>query len=383
MRPGYRTRGHSTPPTCRTTTDPWCCGPGAGSGCGSSWSTTCCARRTTGTGHCHGLGPETAPPRLPLEHLDELGNPDERRVSPRVSLHPSLLSHDVVSDDGAYVGRNRDGTVAPSDVDWLDTGHGGGHDEGGGLALRDHDGGHHEARNWTEYWWYCDEQLAPASHTEGPGTVCYLQDMADVRNHRHHGLVGALVVEPGDVSAYRPGSTADQPDGQTGREAELRLADGTVVAREGVLFFQDGLRLFVNGHPDMPVADVVPGDDPEDSGQKALSGRTALVHRGRPPTGGLADPPLVTAQRGDTVWLRVVGACDKPRQHSLTVHGTAWNAAPWVQDGPWTASVSGIGSDWTRSQVLEAEEPGDHVLRTGAYRWGTELGVWGTLRVQD
>lgn len=328
------------------------------------------------------FGPETAPPRLPLEHLDEFGDPDKRLVSPRVSLHPSLLSHDVDAFDGAYVGHNRDGTVALPDLSWLEVGHGGGHEEGSGIVFRDHDGGHHEERNWTEYWWYCDEQLAPASHTDGPGTVCYLQDMADVRNHRHHGLVGALVVEPADVSAYQPGSTATEPDGQTGREAELRLADGTVIAREGVVFFQDGVRLFVNGHPDMPVRDVVPGDDPEDSGQKALSGRTALVHRGRPPTGALADPPLVTAHQGDTVWLRVVGACDKPRQHSLTVHGTAWRAAPWVADGPWTASASGIVADWARTLVLAAEEPGDHVVRTGAFRWGTELGVWGTLRVQ-
>jgi 3-methyladenine DNA glycosylase AlkD len=66
--------------------------------------------------------------------------------------------------------------------------------------------------------------------------------------------------------------------------------------------------LFVNGHPDQPVADVVAGDDPEDSGQKAISYRTALVHRGRPPAGSLADPPLITADVGDQVWLRAVCA---------------------------------------------------------------------------
>ncbi len=322
---------------------------------------------------------ETAPPRLPLEHLDALGDPDERRVSPRVSLHPSLLSYDVSGHDGAYVGRNHDGTVAALDVE---VGDHGGHEGGGQVVHRDHAGGHHREPNWTEYWWYCDELLAPAHHTDGPGTVCYLQDMADVRNHRHHGLVGALVVEPGDVRAYRRGSTASEPDGATGREAELRLADGTLVAREGVVFVQDGLRMFVGGHPDLPVRDVVPGDDPEDSGQRAISHRTALVHHGVPPTGAAADPPLLTAEVGDTVWLRAVAAADKPRQHTFTVHGMAWPAAPWVGDGPWVGAVAGVAPGWTRDIVLTAEEPGDHVVRTGAFRWGTELGLWSTLRVR-
>ncbi len=332
------------------------------------------------------FGVETSPPRLPLEHLDEFGVPDERTVSPRVSLHPSLLLYDVDGYDGAYVGRNHDGTVAPLDVggDGIGGhgGHGGGGADGGGQVVhRDHD--HHDEPNWTEYWWYCDEGLAPVSYQDGPGSVCYLQDMADVRNHRHHGLVGALVVEPGDVAAYRPGSNSDVPDGEYGREAELRTCDGVVVAREGVVFVQDGLRLYVNGHPDQPVRDVVPGDDPEDSGQKAISGQTALVHHGVPPTGALAAEPLVTVDVGDTVWLRVVGAADKPRQHTFTVHGTAWEAAPWVADGPWTAAASGVSAGWARDLVIHAEEPGDHVMRTGCFRWGTELGIWSLLRVRD
>ncbi|MGL5852143.1 MAG: hypothetical protein ACRCZD_15295, partial [Phycicoccus sp.] len=231
--------------------------------------------------------------------------------------------------------------------------------------------------------WYADDALAPASHADGPGTVCHLQDMADVRNHRHHGLVGALVVEPGDVLPWRPGSTADEPDGWHGLECELRAAEGAVVAREGVAFVQDGLRLFVNGHPDLPVADVEPGDDPEDSGQKAINLRTALVHRGVPPSGALADPPLLTAHVGDDVWLHVVGAGDKPRQHSVGVHGMAWAEAPWVPDGPWVGAVSGVVHGFARTLRLTARDPGDHAVRTGAFRWGSELGVWATVRVLD
>ncbi|MGL5860340.1 MAG: hypothetical protein ACRCY9_03675, partial [Phycicoccus sp.] len=328
------------------------------------------------------FGVEPSPPRLPLEHLDEQGWPDERTVSTRVSLHPSLLSYDVRTDDGAYVGRNADGTVAaPRDVEGEHGRGPQGHGDGGDVIDR---GGHHGREpNWTEYLWYADEALAPASHADGPGTICHLQDMADVRNHRHHGLVGALVVEPGDVLPWRPGSTADEPDGWHGLECELRAAEGAVVAREGVAFVQDGLRLFVNGHPDLPVADVEPGDDPEDSGQKAINLRTALVHRGVPPSGALADPPLLTAHVGDDVWLHVVGAGDKPRQHSVGVHGMAWAEAPWVPDGPWVGAVSGVVHGFARTLRLTARDPGDHAVRTGAFRWGSELGVWATVRVLD
>lgn len=52
---------------------------------------------------------------------------------------------------------------------------------------------HQRGRNWREYWWYVDEHLAPESHHGGPGHVCWLHDMADIRNHRHHGLIGALI----------------------------------------------------------------------------------------------------------------------------------------------------------------------------------------------
>ena len=63
------------------------------------------------------FGVEPSPPRLPIEHVDELGDPDRRTVSPRVSLHAALLSYDVISDDGSNVGRNHDGTVGTLPVD--------------------------------------------------------------------------------------------------------------------------------------------------------------------------------------------------------------------------------------------------------------------------
>lgn len=310
------------------------------------------------------LDVEPSPPVLPLEHVDELGRPDRRSMTARVSLHPHLLRYDVHADDGAHVGTNRDGTVAA-----LDRGRPG-HEGGGPVERNAHPLGH-RAPNWTEHWWYADEALAPASHLDGPGQVCLLEDLADVRNHRHHGLFGALVVLPGDVT----------PSRWSGPSAELRAQDDTLVATEAVLFVQDGLRLFVGGHPDQPVVDVVPGDDPEDSGQKAISYRSTPILRGRAPHGHEPGSPVLSAVAGHDVWLRVLGAGDKPRNHSLTVHGAAWEEAPWVQGGPWTGAESGVGNGWARTLLISDVRPGDHAVRTGAFRWGTELGVWGLLRV--
>jgi hypothetical protein len=343
------------------------------------------------------FGLETNPPVLPLEKVDEkTGYAVGRTVSPRVSLHPGLLRYDVVTDDGANVGRNHDGTAGTLAVHA--DGHGGaGHAEAGGIVFRDgHTGGAHGDPNWREYWWYADDQLAPDRHTQGPGQVCLLRDAADVRNHRHHGLVGALVVEPGDVTPVDPENLTQRWWGAHALIAQsvLRPDDdtpvspGVLVANEKVLVVQDGLRLFVAGNPDLPVRDVVVGDDPEDAGQKGINYRAAMVHRRigltdrRPPT------PLWPAQVGEKLWLRLVCAADKPRNHTFTVHGQAWKVAPWLDEkpdddkGPWTGAVSGLTAATVHDLVLRATEPGDHAYRSGAFLWAVEQGMWGILRVE-
>ncbi|MFG1610368.1 multicopper oxidase domain-containing protein [Actinoplanes sp. NPDC049265] len=294
------------------------------------------------------FGVEPFPPALPLD--------DERTLSSRVSLHPSLLRYDVVSDDGAYVGNNHDSTVPSLLVEAA------GH-HGGATA-------HDDGPNWREYWWFADPRLE--------GQVCYLQDMADVRNHRHHGLVGALVVEPAGVTPVDPQTGREQ---WTGTQVVLLSPGGERVAGEQVLLVQDGLRHFVAGNPTMAVSDVEPGDDPEDAGQKGVNYATALVHprdvldRDEPPT------PIWPAQVGDHLWLRLLGAADKPRNHSFTVHGMAWPAAPWVPDGPVEAALSGLTSGYARTLSMRARSAGDHAYRSGAFRWAVEGGVWGIIRV--
>jgi manganese oxidase len=332
------------------------------------------------------FGVEPSPARLPLEHLDNLHRPDRRKVSPRVSIHASLLLYDVDKFDGSYVGCNFDSTVAPQ-------GKFGEHD-GSHMGMGDanmmntviHRMGHHgKNRNWHEYWWYADEHLAPASYKDGPGEVCYLHDMADIRNHRHHGLIGALIVEPLDVTPFAPGSNATEchSDGWTGINAEIRANDDNkVIARETVVFVQDGLRFFVNGNPDFPMPDVNPGDDPEDSGQKGINYHSHPVHRGvvsKEPTPVF---PLLTAQTGDKIWLRIVGGNDKPRQHTITVHGCAWLQASWVKNGAWTGALTGISP--CRAETIEISLPyqGDYAVRAGAFRWAAEHGIWSSLRAK-
>jgi manganese oxidase len=318
------------------------------------------------------FGVEPQPPRVPLDE-------EERTVTPRVSLHPALLRYDVVSDDGAFVGRNQDGTVASRPSPEHRHGAGGDVEEGGRVVFRDGPRHSHDERNHREYWWYADPALAPESHTGGPGQVCYLHDMADVRNHRHHGLIGALVVEPGDLTPTDPVTGLER---WTGGNVLLRDGDGRVAANEQVLLLQDGLRHFVAGNPSLPVPDINPEDDAEDAGQKGVSYGSALTHprdvlsRDNPPT------PIWHARVGQTLWLRLVGAADKPRAHTFTVHGMAWEAAPWVADGPFEGSVTAFTTETVRDLVMTARHAGDHAYRSGAFRWAVENGVWGIVRVR-
>jgi hypothetical protein len=202
--------------------------------------------------------------------------------------------------------------------------------------------------------------------------------MADVRNHRHHGLIGALVVEPRQLTPVDPRTGAEC---WTGTSVLLIDDHGAVAVNEQVLLVQDGLRHFVAGNPTMPVPDVEPGDDPEDAGQKGINYGSALVHprdvlsRDHPPT------PIWHARTGQRLRLHLVGAADKPRNHSFTVHGMAWPVAPWRADSPFEGSLSGLTGATARTLEMVARSPGDHAYRSGAFRWAVEGGVWGIIRV--
>jgi FtsP/CotA-like multicopper oxidase with cupredoxin domain len=328
------------------------------------------------------LRAENHPPPLPLDE-------EQRTVSSRVSLHPSLLRYDVVAHDGAHVGHNHDSTVSALPVTLVgehDVPHpavgatirGAGEDktaEATGGIEADPDGDplvrHRTDRtNVRDYWWYADPKLL---HGSPQGRVCYLHDMADIRNHRHHGLVGAVVVEPKGVDF------GDEPP--VGPAATL-TANGTPV-HERVVFWQDGLRLYLAGSPNAPVPDVEDNVDAEDAGQRGINYRTALLRSRRmlrddhPPT------PVWQSPAGGQVWLRLVGACDKPRNHTFTVHGIDWAVAPWQGQLPRASALSGLSADTAHDIVMVPRHGGDHAFRSGAFRWSVEQGMWGILRIRS
>lgn len=331
------------------------------------------------------LGPEPAAARLPTEHRDWQGYPDRRTMSPRVSLHASLLRCNVASGDGSFVGLNPDTTVAPhrqrTDAHDMHSGNFEPDLQTQIVSRSDHTG----RRNWREYWWWADPELAPLTAAEGGmGQVCYLHDMADIRNHRHHGLIGALVVLPKDVRPYAPGSSPKRPNGWTSFAADIRKdTDRSLVARESFWFMQDGLRFFVHGSHHAPMPDAEPGLDPVDCGQKAVNYRSYPVHHGVMARG--ADPllpdPILTVNVGDTVWLRVLGANDKPRQQGIVVHAAKLRQAGWMGDkSPLVGALSGIAPCRAENFSFVVKGKGDHAVRPGSFLWATQQGMWAQFR---
>ncbi|HEY0453530.1 multicopper oxidase domain-containing protein, partial [Actinophytocola sp.] len=259
--------------------------------------------------------------------LSAKDDPASRVVSGTVSLHAGgLLRADVRTSDGSWVGRNEPSTVKP--------------------------GGEHTQR------WYADR--------EG---VVLLQDRADIRTHRHRGLIGALVVEPADVT----------PSDWVGEQAVLRHADGTF-ERELVLLVQDGVRMYHDGDPTQPVRDLE--DEPDDTGQKGFNYRSAHLLPRRP---SLADPapgtPLLECVEGDRVRLHVVCGTDRARNHGFLVHGRTWPMEEHLV-APRVGSIGALSVGSVRTLRFTAGAPGDHAYRTGPLRWSLSEGLWGLIRVR-
>ncbi|MEI3218935.1 MAG: hypothetical protein V8S08_03945 [Lachnoclostridium sp.] len=86
----------------------------------------------------------------------------KHRPSSRVSLNPQFLKYDPVKDSGINIGYNYlEQTV--------------------GIG---------ESK---KYLWYADKEYGS----------CLLQSFGDMRNHRHHGLFGAVIIEPVGAEWYK------------------------------------------------------------------------------------------------------------------------------------------------------------------------------------
>ena len=166
-----------------------------------------------------------------------------------------------------------------------------------------------------------------------------------------------------------------------------------------VLLMQDGLRLFLNGNTGFPLPD--PPDEPageaekEDQGQKGFNYRSEPIGptfdpRGSPYT--LENPapatPVWNVPAGSEVRLHLVGATDKPRQYSFTIHGVAWPEHRFQQQGGgnqivMVSSESAISCGTARTLEFAPEHAGDHAYRSGVLKWAVPQGMWGILRVED
>ncbi|RLL43854.1 copper oxidase [Oceanobacillus piezotolerans] len=282
--------------------------------------------------------------------------------SKRVSLHAQLAAYDVRYSDGATVGFNLDQTVGPGES--------------------------------ITYRWYLDRDFGSAN----------LWDMADIRNHRHHGAFGMLISESRGSKyldtlsrniAETPGSQViiSHPILPDFREFALLMHDGArLLDKDGKLII-DPKPLFVD-----PEEEELP--DFEDQGSKAFNYRnerfsnridqinevftvfSSDVH-GDPST------PIFLAHPGDPVTFRFVTPADRARAHTFTIHGHKWfrshNDINSSQVSAKGLAIPGSNDDFLLINGAGGllKQPGDYMYRSGNIRWDIEIGMWGIMRVLD
>ena len=288
---------------------------------------------------------------LPYHDYPEVPLDMPHKPSARVSLNPQFLQYDPVNDSGINVGYNsREQTV------------------GIGESKR--------------YLWKADREYG----------ACILQSFGDIRNHRYHGLFGAVIVEPAGAVWYR--NMTRKKDAFA--EQAVIAAPGMESFREYVLFIQNGIRLLDASGELIRTAEDGNGEavDPEDTGEKGYNYRSerfanrlreddriwkvfsSRVH-GDPAT------PVWKAYSGDRVIFRTMMPADKPRNVSLTIHGHMWKEQP--EDArsrviPLQGGIS-IGNRFDMELRGGAGCPGDYLYRSGSFRWDVESGMWGIFRV--
>ena len=289
-------------------------------------------------------------PSVPLDFPHTPGN--------RVSLNPQFLKYDPIASSGINVGYNAvEQTVTP------------------GESIK--------------YLWHADREY---------GTVL-LNSFGDLRNHRHHGLFGAIIIEPPGARYYN----GIRPVKENDKEAAVITAPGVEAFREFVLFAHNGIRLLDKDGvliktTEQGLTDGEGGHDApdhEDTGEKGYNYRSerffnrlkrnsliskvfdSRVH-GDPAT------PLLRSYTGERIMIRLLMPADKPRNISFTLHGHRWRAQP---DDPFTRTVPLQGAVSVGNVFnIEPEPtggPGDYLYRSGSLRWDVESGMWGIFRVEN
>ena len=299
-------------------------------------------------------------PDMPIRYNDYPSVPLDLKHEPsnRVSLSPQFLKYDPITSSGINVGYNAvEQTVAPGEC--------------------------------IKYLWHADKEY---------GTVL-LNSFGDLRNHRYHGLFGAIIIEPVGANYYN----SIRPVNENYNEEAVITAPGVDTFREFVLFAHNGIRLLdKNGEiiktTEQDLEDGAGGHgapDHEDTGEKGYNYRSerffnrlkrvpliskifdSKIH-GDPAT------PLLRSFVGERVIIRLLMPADKPRNISFVLHGHNWKAQP---DDPFTRTISVQGA-LSVGNVLNIEPEciskiGDYLYRSGSLRWDVESGMWGIYRVTN
>lgn len=287
-------------------------------------------------------------PSVPVDFPHVPGN--------RVSLSPQFLKFDPVTSSGVNVGYNAVEQTA-----------------GPGECVR--------------YLWHADREYG----------TCLLTSFGDLRNHRHHGLFGAVIVEPTAANYY----DSICPIEDNHKEKAVITAPSVESFREFVLFTHNGIRLLDKDGNLIKTTeqDVEEGGhgapDHEDTGEKGYNYRSerffnrlkripliekvfdSKVH-GDPAT------PLFRAYAGEHVIIRLLMPGDKPRNISFALHGHRWKAQP---DDPFTNTIPIQGAvsvgNVFNIKLESTNCPGDYLYRSGSLRWDVESGMWGIFRVMS
>lgn len=290
-------------------------------------------------------------PQKPIKYNDYPSVPIDlvHRPSNRVSLNPQFLKYDPIKSSGLNVGQNKlEQTVEP----------------GGKI----------------KYMWQADREYG----------TCLLSSFGDLRNHRHHGLFGAIIIEP-EGSCYR----------ENHNEQELISPRREEPFREFVLFAQNGIRLLDGNGEVIKTTEMGEpgghgGPDHEDTGEKGYNYRSERFFNrlNRIPiiskifsskTHGDPATPVLKAHLGERVIIRLLMPADKPRNIGIALHGHTWKAHIGARRSRVISTQGAISVGSVYNIELEDganKTPGDYLYRSGSYRWDLESGMWGILRIK-
>ena len=180
-----------------------------------------------------------------------------------------------------------------------------------------------------------------------------LNSFGDLRNHRYHGLFGAIIIEPPASQYYSNFGIRKE----NFSEQAVITAPGVKTFREFVLFAQNGIRLLDSKGNLIKTAQQTEESghgevDHEDTGEKGYNYRSERFFNRlkRVPviskvfsskSHGDPSTPLLQAYTGERVIIRYLMPADKPRNISFVLHGHNWLAQP---DDPFSTRISVQGA---------------------------------------